>query len=342
VRQLIKLQHMSLHDMEQLLDRYLKGETSPSENEVVEKWLIENEPESTEWKRLDKPARDQWMSMIFNDIQATIAKSDQPLLQRPTVHAKQKTVLLWRKVVAAAAILAVLLSLFLYFPVRQTGQNAANLAVLSVPVNQKKKITLDDGSIIWVNSLTELRYPKKFAGSTREVYLSGEAYFDIHHDASKPFIVHTGDVKTTVLGTAFNINASKNLSTVVVTVTRGKVSVADQSRVLGYIIPNQQLTYDLKNRKELKRTIDAQSVIAWQGDLYFDDITFYNAALLLQQRFNVRIGFANTQIKSCRFSGTALKGDNLDQILKVICAFNHAVFIHNADGSITIDGKGCN
>lgn len=327
---------MSRHDIEQLLDRYLKGETNSSENDLVKKWLIENEPEDTDWKRLDKPGREQWMDHLFSDIQFTINKSNKQAAEQPNIPVKPKTITLWRKVAAIAAMLAVSITLFVYWPAKKTSTDPVELATLSVPVNQKKRITLDDGSVVWINSSTELKYPKKFTGNTREVFLSGEAYFDIHHDATKPFIVHTGTVKTTVLGTSFNINASKDLNTVVVTVTRGKVSVADQTHVLAYITPNQQLTYNLRNKIEHKITIDAQSVIAWQGDLYFDDITFEDAAGILQHRFNVKIDFSNNKIKTCRFSGTALKGNNLDQILKIVCAFNQASYKHNPDGSITI------
>jgi transmembrane sensor len=333
---------MSRYDIEQLLDRYLKGETNASENDLIEKWLTENEPENTDWKRLDRKEREQWMIDLFSDIQGSINKSDNNVVEEVQISRKKTIIKLWKNVAAVAAMLTLFVTLIANWSAIQHGNDPVKLAIISVPVNQKKKITLDDGSVVWINSSTELKYPKTFSGPTREVYLSGEAYFDIHHNAAKPFIVHTGKVMTTVLGTAFNINASKNLSTVVVTVTRGKVSVADQGRVLGDITPNQQMTYNIKKKIESKITIDAKSVIGWQGDLYFDNITFEDAANLLQQRFNVKIGFTNNKVRTCRFSGTALEGNNLDQILKVVCAFNHAVYKYNMDGSITIDGNGCN
>lgn len=332
---------MSRNDIKQLLDRYLKGETDASENNLIEKWLNENEPENTGWTRLDKKERDQWMIDLFSDIQGSISKSADNVVKEIQIPRKKTTMRLWQNVAAVAAILAFFVTLVANWSAIRNGDDPLKLTILSVPVNQKKKITLDDGSIVWINSSTEFKYPKKFNGRTREVYLSGEAYFDIHHNAAKPFIVHTGKVITTVLGTAFNINAHKDLSTVVVTVTRGKVSLADQDRLLGYISPNQQITYNIKEKIERKIAIDAKS-IAWQGDLYFDDMTFEEAAGLLEQRFKVKITFTNSKVRNCRFSGTALEGNNLDQVLKVICAFNHAVYKHNTDGSISIDGNGCN
>jgi len=341
VRQLGKSSHMNRINVEELLDRYLNKETSPEEDDLVEKWLIDQEPETTQWKQLEKPARELWVSDLRAHIELTINSSDQQPVEQTTFMLKRKPIPLWRRLASVAAILAILMALFIYWPTKQTGIDTADMTVLSVPAKQKKKIMLEDGSTVWLNSSAELRYPKQFAGKTREVFLSGEAYFDIHHDGSKPFIVHTGKVKTTVLGTAFNINTSRDFSSVVVTVTRGKVSVADQNHIIAYIIPNQQLTYNPGNRAEHKINIDAEKVIAWQGDLHFVDITFAEAAGILQKRFNVRIGFSNDKIKTCRFSGTALQGNDLDQILKVICAFNKASYQHNQDRSITIDGSGC-
>jgi transmembrane sensor len=209
--------------------------------------------------------------------------------------------------------------------------------------DQKKQMVLSDGSKIWLNAGSELKYPEKFNGTTREVFLTGEAYFDIKHDASKAFIVHTGNLVTTVLGTAFDIKANKTDRLIIVTVTRGKVSVSEGKRLLGLITPNQQISYNKQNKFHVETSVDASRVIAWQSaELRFEDITFQEAAKILSERFHVKITFNNDKIKACRFSGSALSGKNIDQVLKVICAFNNAHYDHNPDGSISINGKGCN
>jgi len=89
--------------------------------------------------------------------------------------------------------------------------------------------------------------------------------------------------------------------------------------------------------------VNVNAVIAWQQSaLHFDDISFADAALKLEQHFNVKISFRNEKVKNCRFTGTSLNGDKLDKILKVICAFNNATYETKPDGSIMIDGPGCN
>jgi ferric-dicitrate binding protein FerR (iron transport regulator) len=325
---------MSRNDIEALLDRYLNGGASPEEIERVETWLNNNGNQNSEWQQLDKADKDQWLSGLFNEIRDTISK--------PKVIALPPRNPLWKYIAAAAAVLAIFFTAYLEWPVLQNRLHSVSLTALHVPVNQKKQVTLADGSRIWINAGSELKYPGVFNGKTREVYLAGEAYFDIQHDVSKPFIIHTGKVITTVLGTAFNIKEDKNQHTVVVTVTRGKVSVANGNEPLGIITPNQQISFNTDNNQHSQVNVDAKQAIAWQeNDIHFDDITFADAAKQLQQRFKVKINFANEKIKNCRFTGTALEGQKLDSILKVICAFNNATYQTMADGSISINGPGC-
>lgn len=327
---------MSENPIEFLLERYLHGETSAGENELVERWLEQNGNNDNAWKQLNQNDKSVWLSGIFNDI-------------HKDMHAAQvKTVVLprarhsWKMAVAAAAAAIILFTAYLEWSVFNPLLPQNRMTALTVPANQKKQIILADGSKIWVNEGSELKYPKKFDGQTREVYLKGEAYFDIQHDATKPFIIHTGKLITTVLGTAFNIREDQTLHTIVVTVTRGKVGVTNGKQQLGIIRPNQQISFNSIQETSVQTRVNAQSVIAWQEkDMHFDDLTFAEAALQLQKRFHVKINFSNDHLKNCRFSGTALTGDQLDKILKVICSFNHATYQQRPDGSILIDGPGC-
>lgn len=320
-----------------LLDRYVKGETSEEENELIETWLQENNTPHSEWQHLNQQQKDQWLANTFHDIQSSIHVNDAKIVPMPPRKH------LWRRIASVAAILIVCFSLYYEWPALQNGLHPAQLMALTVPENQQKQITLADGSKVWINAGSQLKYPQQFAGKTREVYLSGEAYFDIKHDASKAFIIHTGKVVTTVLGTAFDIKEDKISHTIKVTVTRGKVSVANGNKQLGILTPNQQISFNILDGKSSQTEVDAQQAIAWQKtELHFEDITFAEAASQLQQRFNVKISFSNNKVKECRFTGTALKGEKLDKILRVICAFNHASYQTKADGSIIIDGPGCN
>lgn len=328
---------MDRNNIEALLDSYLKGETSQKENELVEKWLEENNNSHSEWHGLNESQKVKWLTGVFAQIQNNI-QVNEPKVVSISPHRR-----LWRRIAVAAALVGVCLTMYLGWPVVHNHLYPVQLAELTVPANQQRQITLPDGSKVWVNSDSQITYEQGFNGKTREIYLSGEAYFDIKHDRSRPFIIHTGKVVTTVLGTAFNIKEDRINQNIVVTVTRGKVSVANGKKLLGVIIPNQQISFNLINNSSTQTNVDAEQAIAWQDtELHFNDITFAEAVLQLQQRFNVKIDFSNDRIKECRFTGTALTGDKLHEILKVICAFNHATYQIKTDGSIMIDGNGCN
>lgn len=328
---------MNQDNIEDLLDRYLKKETSTEENRLIEQWLEDNGNADPTWQKLDRVEKDQWLSGVFAEIKGTIHTHESKVkVIRPLKH-------LWYKIGAAAAVLIIPLSLFLGWPQFEKRIFPSEFTTIAVPNHQKKQIILADGSKVWLNAGATIRFPKTFTGKLREIYLTGEAYFDIHHDDSKPFLIHNGKVLTTVLGTAFNIKEDQSRHTLEVTVTRGKVSVSDDGKLLSILTPNQQLKINLLNRKPTELNVDAQTVIAWQdAEIVFDDITFEDAAIQLEQNFNVKIAFRNDQLKNCRFSGSALKGDNLDKILEVICAFNNASWKTRADGTIMIDGSGCN
>jgi transmembrane sensor len=326
---------MSRPDIEILLDRYLKGTISPDERKLVENWLDDHNQVNTEWQNLDNTAREQWLAGLFADVEETVGLNGRII---PIRHNRFR----WQSIAAIAACVAIFVTLFLERTDIYHSFTHDSLVTVNAPAEQKMEITLSDGSSVWINAGSELKYPKAFNGKTREVYLSGEAYFDIKHSASKSFIVHTGKIITTVLGTAFNINAPNTSEKVIITVTSGKVSVSNQKQLIAFLTPNQQITYNTKGDTHTEEVVDVSEAIAWQqSDMHFEDITFQEAAKTLEQRFKLKILFANDKIKNCRFSGTALKGNNIDQILRVLCAFNKASYRYSTNNIIIVDGAGC-
>jgi len=327
---------MDRNIVESLLDRYLNGQTSRQENELIENWLKANNNSHSPWQHLSQSAKDRWREDIFSNINSSIEVTE------PKLTAQSRGKKLWTRIGAAAAILIVCCSLYLAFTIFDKRLDTPQLITLSAPAQQKKMITLEDGSQVWINAGSALKYSKTFSGDKREVYLSGEAYFDIYHDPSKPFVIHTGRLSTTVLGTAFNIKEDKKSHTIQVTVTRGKVSVSDGQRQLGVLHPNQQISYNTLNAEALQANVDANRVVSWQrSDLLFDDVSFGEAALRLEKHFDVKITFSNPKLKICRFTGTSLNGEALEKILDAICAINNATYRINSDGSYLIDGQGC-
>lgn len=248
----------------------------------------------------------------------------------------------WSKV-AAIVTLVVLCVGALYYgagsqPEKQIAESEGGPAVLEHQV-----IKLPDGSVVFLNAGSSLKYPESFDDkANREVFLQGEGYFDVQHDPHKAFIVHTGNLRTTVLGTAFNIKAYPQDKNITVTVTRGKVKVSDDTKLFGIITPDQQITFDKNHQEVNQQKVDSRSAIAWADkDLFFDDITVAEAVGQLEQRFQVKVGFGNEKLKDCRFTATFVRGEDLEQILTVICEFNGSSFSRDAEGNIRIEGIGC-
>ncbi|MEO7214693.1 FecR domain-containing protein [Mucilaginibacter sp.] len=204
-------------------------------------------------------------------------------------------------------------------------------------------MVLQDGSRVILSHGSKLICAPGFDSlAKREVYLSGQAYFDIKHDSSRPFIVHTGNVFTTVLGTAFNIKAIPGEKVITVTVTRGKVKVSDESKLIGVIIPNQQIVYNKGAASATKTHITAAVFTGWttEHDLYLEDVTVAEAARLFEERFKVKIGFGDDSVKNKRFTTSFDNRASLDQALRSTCAFNDATYSYNKDKTlITINAK---
>jgi ferric-dicitrate binding protein FerR (iron transport regulator) len=241
----------------------------------------------------------------------------------------------------AACILAGMAAVGYYIVSPQTNET---IAELTADRETHQVVKLPDGSVVVLNAGSSLEFPETFNGKkSREVTLRGEGYFDIKHDASSLFIVYTGKLRTTVLGTAFNIKAYPDDNDITVTVTRGKVKVSDDKKVIGIITPDQQIKFNKHEEVSQQQRVDSKEVAAWSDrDIFFDDATLADVVKQLEQRFKVDIVFDNDTIKDCRFTATFVGGEDLNQILTVICEFNGSYFNRDATGIIHISGgAGC-
>lgn len=242
--------------------------------------------------------------------------------------------------IAASLLLMVLFSAGFYWFSATDNQPAPLEVLTSSHTPSSDFVELPDGSTVILNARSKLENVI-FTDAVREVSLTGEAYFDIAHDAARPFVVHTGKLSTTVLGTAFNIKAYPDQSDITVTVRRGKVKVSDERKVLGIINPDQQITFDRMRDYAEQKGVDTQSVTAWmEKDIFFDDVTIGQALGQLEKRFGVSIRLANENIAGCKFTATFAKGEDLGQILRILCDFNNALLTEDG-GSFVIEGGKC-
>ncbi len=208
--------------------------------------------------------------------------------------------------------------------------------------NGKRYIRLHDGSTVLLNEGSQLDYPANFATDKREVTLTGEAYFDIKSDPKRPFIVHTGKVNTTVLGTAFNIKAYPEQKKVTVTVTRGKVKVGDNKKTFGIVIPNESIAVNTEiNTYKLER-VNAEDAVEWKKQyLVLDDISLEEASVLIGNKYHVNISFSKEELKDCRIKATFLNNETLEQVLTVVSGVVNADYSVQPNDQVIFSGDGC-
>jgi transmembrane sensor len=181
-------------------------------------------------------------------------------------------------------------------------------------------VYLNDGTKVTLNSGSELLYPEKFSEDKREVYLNGEAYFEVAHNPSKSFLVHSGKVVTSVLGTSFNVMAYPAMSKMAVTVLTGKVAVKNTStQKLVTLLPRQRVSLNIeKDVFHVDSVKDAAEMIAWsKGELIFDHATLEEIALKVGNKFGINVKVLNVEKKERRITGTFNK-QSFAEIMKAV------------------------
>ncbi|MDR6567402.1 FecR family protein [Chitinophaga ginsengisegetis] len=208
------------------------------------------------------------------------------------------------------------------------------------PAGKRVRLVLEDSTEVWLNNGSKLRYPVAFTGNTRELYVEGEACFDVTRRDQQPFIVHSGNVAVKVLGTVFNIQAYQQ-APLAVTVVSGKVSVAAGTTALGVLHPNEKLEYEAVSRRAKIDTVNAENLLAWKkGELIMDDVTMEQAAAIIGRWYNVQVELGNDAIRNCRFSLSFLHGESIGEVMKMICELNGCSWKMRGS-AIIISGKGC-
>jgi ferric-dicitrate binding protein FerR (iron transport regulator) len=189
-----------------------------------------------------------------------------------------------------------------------------------IPKGKRLMITLNDGSRVWLNADTKLEYSKDFTErATRDVYLFGEAYFDVVEDKTKPFIVHAQGIDIKVLGTSFNVKAYNRDTKVETTLVKGKVSI-EQKNASDKItlIPNQRAVF-MKHvgKMMVENNIQPDVYTSWKsGILTFNDQPLNEILPVLERWFNVSIHADNAASLECRFTAK-INNKTLEEVLEL-------------------------
>lgn len=320
-------------EFSRLLDRYLTDQASADEvselmrqikSGAYDQLLKERIGHSVQFNPADRDISLESANHLLNKILSSEKNTAQLIpMTKPRI-----TYWPW---LSAAAVVLVLVGWWLMArrsdpsPVKQ-GPAIARAAEQAVDNGKGRFVRFPDGSTVLLHSGSTVEYAADFS-TTREVTLRGEGYFDIRHDNQTPFIVHTGEVNTTVLGTAFNIQAWQHQREIVVTVTQGKVRVSDRKKILGELTANQQLAVNTDTRDFTHQNVNAEPVLAWKKDyLILENSTLEEAAQLIGDKYHKQVILSNPGLRQYRISATFLSHENIEQVLNVVCGVVGATY----------------
>jgi len=329
----------------ELLAKKLSGEITPDEFAGFNRLIAGNtsfqkEYESVRsyWMQDDEPY-DNMVGILEKIKQrAGITDTDENTASIIEIQRPKKN-RLWLRIAAAAIALIVLSASFYFFRINNPGNTAMRLAELKTKNGSIAKIRLADGTLVTLNALSTLSYPKTFNGKTREVFLSGEAFFDVAKDHSHPFIVHTNQSDIQVLGTAFDIKSYKNDPQFEATLFRGSIqaTLKDNPAIKVILKPTDKLliqhtSYSLTKETYFDNSNTLNIETAWMNNkLVFKNEPFEQLANSLERKYGNNIIFKNDVLKSIKFTGEFEKED-INQILlslKIVTRFNYKISGNN-------------
>jgi ferric-dicitrate binding protein FerR (iron transport regulator) len=209
--------------------------------------------------------------------------------------------------------------------------------------DQAEEILLADGSIVNLNANSSLKYPEEFTGATREVELSGEAFFDIAKDASHPFTVHTPFEDVSVLGTSFNVRAYASETNSEVSVATGKVKV-DNGTANQILLPNEKVVVNHSTGTMDQQITENLNENAWlTKSMVFENAPMPEVLDDLESYFNIEFTVENSDILNCPFNANFnfAGDDNLSSVLKTISGVFNTTPEQTSEGDYILVGGSC-
>lgn len=315
---------------DQKLKNYLEGKTSEAESKLIREWLMDTENEDESRKILGeiwtnssvklsgtKPGFDQMLDKIHHRINDR--KPGIKIHTPDSANHRMGFFELFSKVAAVLIVPLFVVSLYFNFKEVKAPEQVAFSSVREIYTKPgtRTKIELSDGTSVWLNDGTTMRYPEHFSGSTREVFVDGEAYFEVKSDQNNPFVVNNSMMKTIVTGTHFNINAYSQDHYFEATLLEGKVQLQRNDQYI-QMKPGEQVQFDAKLETIVQKNVDPENAAAWiDGKLIFKDEKVGIAIKKLGRWFNVDIILTDPDLADYKLTGT-FQDEKLDQTLKLI------------------------
>jgi ferric-dicitrate binding protein FerR (iron transport regulator) len=317
---------MSEAKLQELISKYANDNATDKEVEELMHWYRSQGIDEVEWP-VETAAEP-----------ATLRRRMLERLLQDTARRKVKAVnFSWARAAAALLIFAGLASLIYYlYP------SSTSYITVHNPSGKIRFLQLPDGSRVWLNAATQLKYAKDFS-KHRKIGLSGEAYFQVKPDKAHPFIVESDKLETTVLGTSFNISSYSSDELTTVAVTNGLVKVAGHSLQPVQLAASEQIQVNKATGLVTTTTIDTTSALSWkEGRLQFHGQTLGEIAKKLENWYGYKIIFGNPEMARCRYYMTfknSLSPDQLFAAMSEVANINYV--IDKKLKTVTLAGSGC-
>ena len=345
---------------QKLLTRYLEGKCSKEELEALDQW----------YRSLDQGGRDKFempdiddlcelKSEMFENITKGIGEQE---AQSKNMHKRKSR---GRKVniiklktfkrLAAIITVGISLGIFIYSQLhdfRKRTQISDVKLTNDIPVEERAKVNgpatiyLSDGSVVWVNKKSRLEYPKAFTGGIREVRLTGEAFFDVAKNSGRPFVIHSTNFTTRVLGTSFKIKDHEGEESQEVEVVTGKVIVSVKGTTTDNVKElilksNRKAVYSKKDNTLVEIAASDGSVqkLTPKSKLEFNEVALKDILKVLSAAHGVNITMANERMKNCIITAD-LSNETLEISLAIISKAINADFTVRGN-DIILSGDGC-
>lgn len=320
---------------QEIIERYLNNEASEGEIFFVERWYasFENNPDGlSELTQLERI-----------ELENKIKKSVREEIKCQERYTPPRWV--WA-VASMAAMLVIVAGLSFYF--LPNNNEKISKIKSDIPISDWAKyenssakilkVVLPDGSVVLLQPKTQLSYNQSDR-IYRQVNLKGEAFFDVKRDESRPFLIYSGKMTTTVLGTSFNVKAYPAMETFEVSVVTGKVSVKNETEKEVILLPKQQVVLETKTDEMQVNALPLDKTFYWElSSLQFDDNNMEDVIQRIEQKFNVSIDLS-PKLRNCRLSGN-FENVHLSTILEIICRSIEAEYVIDGQ-NISLKGNGC-
>ncbi|WP_343305957.1 FecR domain-containing protein [Chitinophaga niabensis] len=304
---------MDQEQLSKLLDKYQAGTCTPEEEEQVLNWLNSRNTDQGEWHNMTATAQQAYLDALYKDVRQSIKI---PARRQPL-----------RMILRVAAIAVVVLGAALMYILMNRPEQMETIESLA----GTKRIQLPDGSVVVLNAASKLHYMADW--ETREVILEGEAFFDVKASSELPFVITSGEVRTRVLGTSFNIQAYPKDGKISVGVITGKVEMSKAAEKI--ILEKGEAGVFDKQQGKLSHGVFQKEPEAWvKGELNFFHMPLSEVTVVLQRHYDVSIEISNNSSKQCEITGRFHVNQTIDEVLQLICKTIDATY--KADGKRVI------